>query len=269
MESYKVPRMVLLRLLQRRIAPLPLQEAGTHIIQRQNVHYIIQRKPRRKRIALYVDPPNKLRFVAPLTTRTITIENFLRRNSDWVIDRIEKYQKHPAPCLPRIFKEGETVFYLGTPRTLRITHDPLSAQGCQLTTEHVSINLPKSLGLSPKELHQDIRLEILLWYKKEAKRILSERTIYWSRKLGVTYRSLKIVSPQRQWGSCSAKNDIRYNWRVILGPLEAIDYLVVHELCHITHKNHSARFWQMVASKIPDYKMRRALLRTMDVSFTL
>ena len=72
---------------------------------------------------------------------------------------------------------------------------------------------------------------------------------------------IKITSAQKRFGSCSGKNSICYSWRLMLYPPEAIDYVVVHELAHIVHKNHSAKFYALVAKYLPDYKERENLLR--------
>jgi len=80
--------------------------------------------------------------------------------------------------------------------------------------------------------------------------------------LGVKPAKLKITNALKRWGSCSADNNICFSWRIILLPLELVDYIVVHELCHIVHKNHSNRFWKLVERVMPDYKQRdKALLR--------
>jgi predicted metal-dependent hydrolase len=111
---------------------------------------------------------------------------------------------------------------------------------------------------------EEARLEILLWRKKQARRIFQERTDVWAARIGVKYRRLTPSNPRRQWGSCSAQNDIRINWRLVMAPPDLLDYVIVHELCHVTHKNHSKRFWNFVAVAMPDWKIRRKALHRLD-----
>jgi predicted metal-dependent hydrolase len=75
--------------------------------------------------------------------------------------------------------------------------------------------------------------------------------------LGVTYRRVQIRDQRTRWGSCSSRGTLSFNWRLALAPLEVLDYVVVHELCHLREPNHSARFWQLVASRRPGWRVQR------------
>ena len=94
-----------------------------------------------------------------------------------------------------------------------------------------------------------------------AKEYLPMRFDYWSGIMGLTPTGLKITSARTRFGSCSGKNSICFSWRLMEYPEEAVDYVVVHELAHIVHKNHGPDFWALVGQYMPDYKRRRALLR--------
>lgn len=97
--------------------------------------------------------------------------------------------------------------------------------------------------------------------KALAHEILPARTAYYSEKMGLYPTDVKITSARTRFGSCSAKNSICYSWRLMQYPPEAVDYVVVHELAHIAHKNHSPAFYACIARILPDYQNRRALLR--------
>lgn len=99
--------------------------------------------------------------------------------------------------------------------------------------------------------------------KVAAKRVLGEKLEYWARIMGVCPSGMRITSAKGRFGSCSGKNSICFSWRLMLYPEDAIDYVVVHELAHILHKNHSAAFHDCVAQVLPDHKKRRALLKTL------
>jgi predicted metal-dependent hydrolase len=75
--------------------------------------------------------------------------------------------------------------------------------------------------------------------------------------LGVTYTQVRIREQRTRWGSCSARGTLSFNWRLALAPLEVLDYVVVHELCHLREPNHSSRFWRLVASRRPDWRRQR------------
>ena len=95
----------------------------------------------------------------------------------------------------------------------------------------------------------------------EARTVLAEKTAYYAAKMGVTYTHIGITSAKTRFGSCSKKGSINYSYRLMLFPEAAWDYVVVHELCHRKHFDHSKAFWQTVASILPDYKERAKLLK--------
>lgn len=97
--------------------------------------------------------------------------------------------------------------------------------------------------------------------RKNALMYLKERTDYYAKIMGLEYSGIKITSAKKRFGSCSGKNSICYSWRLMLYPPEAIDYVVVHELAHIVHKNHGNSFYSIIEMILPDYKTRENLLK--------
>lgn len=102
--------------------------------------------------------------------------------------------------------------------------------------------------------------------KLAAKRVLGEKLSYWAEIMGVKPSGMKVTSAKGRFGSCSGKNSICFSWRLMLYPDAAIDYVVVHELAHILHKNHGTEFYACIARAMPDHKKRRALLRALPES---
>lgn len=97
--------------------------------------------------------------------------------------------------------------------------------------------------------------------KEKARTVLTDLTARYAEKMGVTFTRVGITSAKTRFGSCSKKGSINYSWRLMLYPSAAWDYVVVHELCHLKHFDHSHAFWQAVAETLPDYKERAALLK--------
>lgn len=112
-----------------------------------------------------------------------------------------------------------------------------------------------------KEAHPEPTEEERRDYIRRAKAYLPERIAYYSRIIGVTPTAVSITNAKKRFGSCSGKNRICFAWRLMLYPEAAIDYVVVHELAHIRHKDHGAAFYQLIASVMPDYKERVKLLK--------
>ncbi|MCM1159537.1 MAG: M48 family metallopeptidase [Bacteroidales bacterium] len=97
--------------------------------------------------------------------------------------------------------------------------------------------------------------------KIQARQVLTQRTDKYKALLGVDYQKIRIGDQKTRWGSCSSKGTISYNWHLILMPERIMDYVIVHELCHLREMNHSKRFWQLVEEILPDYASRRKWLK--------
>jgi len=106
-----------------------------------------------------------------------------------------------------------------------------------------------------------IKQLLVKWYKQQAQLIMIEKTQHYAKIIGVSPSSVVIKAFKSRWGSCSIKSVIQYNWKIIMAPEPVIDYLVVHELCHILHHNHSPTFWKSVGKYCPNYKEQGAWLK--------
>lgn len=121
--------------------------------------------------------------------------------------------------------------------------------------------------LSPEEEAQARILEKQL--RKKARELFVSRAAYYREFTGGSYTSIAVRDQKSRWGSCSSKGTLSFNYRLVLAPPEVLDYVVVHELCHLTHMDHSKEFWSMVASILPDYKIRRKWLKDHGQELTL
>ena len=116
-------------------------------------------------------------------------------------------------------------------------------------------------GLSEVEITGAVMLEkIKKFYTKSSKKITKERTEYYQNLLKVKPKSIEIVKVGGRWGSCTSEKNITYNFMITSLPMELIDYIIVHELCHLYHMNHERSFWRKVGSILPDYKKRQDTL---------
>lgn len=97
--------------------------------------------------------------------------------------------------------------------------------------------------------------------RRVAREIISARVAHWAAVLGVEYKKIFIKNQRSMWGSCSGKRNLNFNWRLAAAAPEALDYVVIHELCHLREMNHSPKFWAHVAAACPDYKTHRRWLR--------
>lgn len=113
---------------------------------------------------------------------------------------------------------------------------------------------------SPKSGSIDISETLQKFYVKESKKIIGERLKLYQTHIKVKYKSFSIENDKGKWGSCNSSKHLTFNWKLILFPIEAIDYVVVHELCHLMHMNHDRSFWRLVGKLQPQYKDAMAIL---------
>lgn len=98
-------------------------------------------------------------------------------------------------------------------------------------------------------------------YRRRAKEVFSARAVFFAREMGVKFNHITVREQKTRWGSCSSDCNLNFNWKLILAPSEVLDYVVVHELCHLKEMNHSKAFWEEVKAVLPDYEMRRRWLK--------
>lgn len=210
------------------------------------IHQIIRSK--RKTLALIVKPDGSLIVRVPLRTSERSIQEFIHKNANWV----EKKQAEALaalPLAPKQYAPGERFLYLGNSYSLEI----VEGQRKSLLLED-NFKLAQSVQGDPGPVFE-------CWYREQAKRILPERVDFYACQYGFQYKKIGITSARTRWGSCSASGSLNFSWRLILAPVEAVDYVVVHELVHTVVHNHSARFWKKVEEILPDYRERRKWLR--------
>ena len=135
---------------------------------------------------------------------------------------------------------------------------------CFLSEKASWIRMQQGRMQERENMRQQARIHLDAAQEKElrerAKSVLAQRTAYFARQVGVTYGRITVRDQKTRWGSCSQTGNLNFNFRLILAPLEVLDYVVVHELCHRRQMNHFAQFWQEVARVLPDYRERKAWL---------
>ena len=206
-------------------------------------------RSRRKTIALIVTRDGKLVVRAPLRTSRADIDAIVTKKSDWIRTRQAEMMARPkTPVLD--FKDGASFPYLGKPHPLQISaHGPLRPA------------LRNGIFLLSADSIPQAKSHFLAWYKRQARIVLAERVKFHASRLGLAPGSLRISSARTRWGSCSARGTLSFTWRLVLAPLEVIDYVVVHELVHLEIKNHSRVFWQRVQAAYPGTPAARRWLK--------
>lgn len=210
------------------------------------VQQIIRSK--RKTLALVVKPDGSLIVRVPLRTAERTIQAFIEKNASWVKKK-QAEALAALPPTPRQYCAGELFLFLGNAYPLEI----VQRQRKPLLFEN-GFRLAGSAQSKASRVFER-------WYREQARRTIQERVDFYACQYGFQYKRIGITSARSRWGSCSADGSLNFSWRLILAPLEAVDYVVVHELVHTVFHDHSKRFWQKVEHIMPDYKERKKWLR--------
>ncbi len=205
-------------------------------------------RSKRRTLALMIAVDATLVVRAPAHTPLDTIEQFVGKNAGWIQRTVARLRQRPR-AKPKEFVSGEEFFFLGKSYQLKVQNDT-----------HQPLHLSDGFILSAKERSRG-RALFIEWYKDEAKKIIAARAAWWARRSGLAYTSVNITRANRRWGSCSPNDRLNFSWRLVMAPMAVIDYVVVHELAHIPHKNHSRRFWKTVKTMYPDYKAAQTWLR--------
>jgi predicted metal-dependent hydrolase len=222
------------------------------------------KRGKRKTIGLSVGKDG-LTVSAPRWSPLGEVEALIRDKSAWVLEKLQKAHERVGEMAQArtVWADGAEFEFLG--ERVRLVLDPthgFQQVGAELQAATEPDTLPTlRLGVAGNAKETQVRDAAQAWLMKQAKRVFTERLDHFAPQLGVTYSRLRLSSAGTRWGSASVDGTIRLNWRLIHLKMEMVDYVVVHELSHLRHMDHSANFWNVVAEVMPDHAMRRRALK--------
>jgi predicted metal-dependent hydrolase len=230
-------------------------EKVKEITQFENHTVEIRRRPRQRYINLRVRHDGALRVTCGPRVPRRDIFSFIRESEEFIkkalADLAEFYRRHP----PKRALSGEEYLYLGTRKKLQIVWTWNSKIKIQFRDGEFELLAPTTS--TPEERHE----ALLKYFKKEGGHYLRRCAEYWAKRMNANPASVTIRGQTSRWGSCTSRGDVNLNWKLLAAPPEIIDYVVIHELAHLTHMDHSARFWSLVGRHFPEYKRAKKWLR--------
>jgi predicted metal-dependent hydrolase len=189
------------------------------------------------------------------------IRSIIRRKARWIIEKQELLRETELPASYKEFVSGESFPYLGRQYRLKVIRVATENGGsCKLVNGRLLAEIDAGLGEGGGK--KAVKAALGAWYVTHAEDKLRERTARLAWQLGRSPQGILIREQRRRWGSCSRAGIIRFNWKIITAPLSVVDYVIVHELCHLIYPHHSSSFWKRVESILPDYRERRSLLKS-------
>ena len=203
----------------------------------------------RKTLSLEINKEAQLIIRAPHLMPQRSIQRFLTEKESWIKTKQAQQRKRLAEVPKKKFRNGESFLFLGESYELMIQDQWKS-----------KLSFQKGFIMCSSVLHKSETF-MKQWYREEARRLIGERVDHYATRHNLVYQAIKITSARKRWGSCNRLKNLSFSWRLIMAPMEVVDYVVVHELAHTREMNHSQKFWKLVEATYPKYKTAEKWLK--------
>lgn len=229
------------------------------VVLRSPLRFSIHPTSGQKTLALKVHPSGEVEVRAPRFVRQVLIQKFVEQRRDWIIDKQRYFSSLAATYPAKDFRNGETFPVLGRNYRLKVELRPgIRKPSCRPDGRRLRVILS---GLSGDALNGGLRGAVREFYAALTRSRVEALIRKHAPTLAVRPVTLSVVHQAKRWASCSKSGGIRCNWRLSMMPMPVIEYVVVHELCHLKIHDHSPQFWRVLKSVLPDFEKRRGWLR--------
>ena len=227
-------------------------------------------KSKRKSLSIAIQPDGSVKVRAPLALSDAEILAWMKSKTGWIIRKRNEVFHSANRCAPKQFVSGEKFLFLGEEYELEVRNSDARAGAVGIVEDKLvvfvkaGISQSKDAGqnnsdrLSPQQ--KEVQKALANWYEKQAKIWIMRRVHFYAPVVNESFHRVTLKNQKKRWGSCSSARNLNFNWRLVMAPLEILDYVVVHELCHLKQMNHSEAFWAEVEKVLPDYKARKKWL---------
>lgn len=214
------------------------------------------------KVRIHVHPNGKVEVEAPPDKPPLEIGNAVYKRARWISKRLAEAERVREHALVREYISGETHFYLGRRYQLKIQESPGKKSSVALKGGLLRIELPVADRVAVKR-------RLNAWYKQRANEYFPRRLNEISGPISWldNQPAVKLVTMKKQWGSCTPTGSIHLNPWLIRSPRECIDYVIIHELCHLQEHNHSRRFYDLLDQHMSDWRRIKAKLDGMAELF--
>ncbi|HVA96702.1 MAG TPA: SprT family zinc-dependent metalloprotease [Candidatus Acidoferrales bacterium] len=214
----------------------------------------IVRSSKRKSVGIQVLPDASVKVTIPYFIPKFYVSKILKDKADWIQSARQKMLARKAVSVEK--KKGHYLF-LG--KEYQLAERPGQK-------EMIEVGDYLYVGSANEKFVQKY---LVSWYKQQARKIIVERVNHYAKIAGLSFRSVSITTAETRWGSCSSNKTLNFNWKLVMAPITVIDYVVTHELAHLTELNHSKDFWETVRKMYPLYREYRTWLRRHGHTLTI
>ena len=209
-------------------------------------------RSRRKTVAIRITREAAVEVRAPLHAGAADIARIVASKRAWILGHLQACEQQARQRAAFSLHYGDAVMVCGRDCVITAQTSPRDA----FDGRHLYV----PPNLAPEQLVN----AVVQACKRLARPLFEQKVTNFAAKMGLKPSAVRVSSARTRWGSCSAKNSLSFSWRLVMAEDDVIDYVVVHELAHIEQRNHGEGFWAVVAAEMPDYRQRRAALRTLE-----
>ena len=213
------------------------------------------KRTKRKTIGIKITTEGAVIVMAPSYVSEREIKKVLKTKENWVEKKKIEIKKAKEQMAGDLAFLKERLFYLGQLYQVDVVLEP------EFLKPSVGLYGEKIYIMVPSFEEKEMKMMLEQWYRMEAKKIIVDRVALYQEQIGVLVNQIRIKEKKTRWGSASSKGNLNFNWKLVMAPLEVLDYVVIHELCHLKEMNHSSAFWKLVKQYDPDYKEHRNWLK--------
>lgn len=222
------------------------------MIETEQFHYIVHYSARRRSVALQVKQ-GQLTVRAPLGYNLAAIETLVKQKQLWILKHLQRGEQQTNP---EWLAKGQLPI-LG--ELLKVDQQRGSKSAVLCNQQNLTVIV--SSRVQPQRYQKVLLTLVQKWYQQQALSWFTQQVLYWQNKMNVRSGSILIGNWQTKWGYCKSTSELGFNWRLMMAPEWVANYVVVHELAHLKHLNHSARFWQLVAKHYPQAEQAKIWLK--------
>lgn len=223
----------------------------------KDIQYTLKQS-KRKTTSILIERDGSVAVLAPESYDVEKVEQILEQKRSWIYRNLAEWEDLNRTHVERQFVSGEGFPYLGSNYRLKLVDD----QQEDLTLKNGYFLMRRDRAERGMELFKH-------FYRNKGLARITKRVAYYAPKLGVDYRTVRVMELQHHWASCSTQGDLNFHWRCLMAPLSVLDYIVVHELAHRLHRHHNAAFWDIVDKVLPDYQKQVSWLKHNGAGMTL
>ncbi|TXD96214.1 M48 family metallopeptidase [Psychrobacter frigidicola] len=212
-------------------------------------------KPRK--VVIKVHPDQRVVATAPIDATDLIIHDAMMKRARWIWQSLQDFAKQKDHVLSKRYVSGETQFYLGRRYVLKVLTDPSILPSVKLNRGKLNVTLGQEVINQRSDIRAaEVKLLIDQWYRNRAEivfKVALEALLPKASWIKI-HPSFRVLVMKKQWGSCSTKGSLILNPHLVKAPKECIDYVILHELCHIAEHNHSEQFWRLLTQVMPNWR---------------